>query len=132
MDLAKVWPLEFGVIGIRPTDNETEELAPGTPGFMEIEDAVKAEKEGRVQLMAGKGWGDLKAPQTERPKPKPEPKPAPKPEPKQEPAPAPEKAASEYVTAEMTPAKDEDDEGTYKTREMKPKRRPGRPPKNQG
>jgi len=131
MDLAKVWPLEFGVVGIRPTDNATEELVPGTPGFMELEDAVKAEKEGRVQLMAGKGWGELKTPPTERPKPKA----APKAEPKPKPAPAPEKATSEYTTAEMKPAestKDEADEGTYKTREMKPKRRPGRPPKNQG
>lgn len=126
MELAKVWPLDFGVMGVCPTDNTTQELTPGTPGFMDLEDAVKAEKEGRVQLMAGKGWGELKEPKTERPKPKVEPKPEPKPEP----APAPEKSTSEYVTAEMTPAKDEDDEGAYKTREMKPKRRPGRPPKN--
>lgn len=122
MELAKVWPLEFGVMGICPTDNSTQELVPGTPGFMDIEDAVKAENEGRVQLMAGKGWNELKTPPTERQRPKPEPEP--------EPAPQPEKPTSEYVTAEMTPTKD--DEGAYKTREMTPKRRPGRPPKTQG
>ena len=126
MELAKVWPLDFGVMGVCPTDNATQELVPGTPGFMDLEDAVKAEKEGRVQLMAGKGWGELKEPKTERPKPKVEPKPEPAPEPApkaEEPAPEPEK----YITADLKP---EDNEGDYKTREMKPKRRPGRPPKN--
>jgi hypothetical protein len=120
--LAKVWPLEPGVMGLAPHDYSPLELSPGTPGFMDYPDAVAAEREGRVQLMAGRGWDDLKSPRTEA-----KPKAAPKPEPKQEPK-------TEYRTADMQPAepkKDtEDAKNEYKVTQLQPKRRPGRPPKN--
>ena len=118
--LAKVWPLEPGVMGLAPHDYSPIELSPGTPGFMDYPDAVAAEKEGRVQLMAGKGWDDLKSPRTEA---------KPKAAPKQE-------AKTEYRTADMQPAEpkkdtsDEDAKNEYKVTQLQPKRRPGRPPKS--
>ena len=114
--LAKVWPLEPGVKGMNPSDYSEIELTPGTPGFMEYEAAVAADKAGRVQTMAGRSWNELKKPRNE---PKAQPKPA------------------TYRTADMQPAtpesstKDEDDKATYKTTEMKPRRGPGRPRKTQ-
>jgi len=133
--LAKVWPLEPGVMGLAPHDYSSIELTPGTPGFLDYPDAVVAEKEGRVQLMAGKGWDDLKAPRTEA-----KPKAVPKPEPKAEPVPEVEQeekeSKMEYRTADMQPASpkkdtlDEDAKNEYKVTQLQPKRRPGRPPKN--
>ena len=121
--LAKVWPLEPGVMGLAPHDYSPLELTPGTPGFMDYPDAVAAEKDGKVQLMAGIGWGDLKTPRTEASKPKAVPTPEPK---------------NEYRTADLKPSTPRDtaqsdtahDKGTYNVTEMKPKRSPGRPRKN--
>ena len=131
--LAKVWPLEPGIMGLAPHDYSVLELKPGTPGFMDYSDAVAAEKEGRVQLMAGKGWNDLKTPRTEaKPAPKPEPKPAPKAEEDQEEQPT----KNEYRTADMKPSTPRDTQtdtnakNEYNVTEMKPKRSPGRPRKN--
>ena len=126
--LAKVWPLEPGVIGLAPHDYSPLELSPGTPGFMDYPDAVAAEKDGRVQLMAGRGWDDLKTPRTEA-KPKAAPKPTPKVEQeKKEPK-------NEYRTADMKPSlpkadETEDAPNEYKVTQLQPKRRPGRPPKD--
>ena len=121
MILAKVWPLEPGVKGNAPHDNSVVTLKCGTPGFMELEAAKQAEKDGLVQLMAGIGWGDLKTPRTEASKPKAEREPK-----------------NEYRTADLKPSTPRDtaqsdtteDKGTYNVTEMKPKRSPGRPRKN--
>ena len=128
MILAKVWPLEPGVKGNAPHDNSVVTLKGGTPGFMELEAAKQAEKDGLVQLMAGIGWGDLKTPRTEA-KPKAAPKPTPKVEQeKKEPK-------NEYRTADMKPSlpkadETEDAPNEYKVTQLQPKRRPGRPPKD--
>ncbi len=109
MELAKVWPLEPGVKGVT-ADGSTATLKLGVPGFMELQAALDAEQQDRVQLMAGKGWADLKEPRTSAKAPvakaeyktaemQAEAKPAPEvqPEGKQEPA------ANEYRTADMQP-----------------------------
>ena len=141
VQLAKVWPLEPGIKGLLTTDYSETTLVPGAPGFMELESALEAEKAGKVQLMAGKSWNELKEPRTEPTKvapPKPEPvverkveyktaETKPEPEDKRE-----SEDKAEYRTADMKPAKSEDedkDANAYRTTDIKPQKRRGRPPK---
>jgi len=126
MNLAKVWPLEPGVKGVQPNDYSKVTLTPGKPGFMELEAALEAEKQDKVQLMAGKGFNELKEPRSAPTK-----KPEPKPEPKIEPV-AEEKVETEYRTADMKPSEkhESEDKAEYRTTDIKPQTRRGRPPKN--
>ena len=114
MNLAKVWPLEPGVKGVRSTDYKSVTLETGKPGFMELQSAIDAEKAGTVQMMAGKGWNELKKPRSEATK---------KPEPVAE-----EKAKTEYRTADMKPAEkiESEDKAEYRTTDIKPQSRRGR------
>ena len=134
--LAKVWPLEPGLKGLAPTDYSVVGLTPGTPGFMEIGTAKEAEEAGKVQLMAGKSWNELKEPRTEPTKAAVPPKPEPVVERKVEYKTADTKPDSEdkaeYRTADMRPAKSEDEEkdaNAYRTTDIKPEKRRGRKPK---
>ena len=141
VQLAKVWPLEPGLKGLSPPDYSETSLVPGTPGFMDIDTAKEAEKAGKVQVMAGKSWKDLKEPRTEPTKvapPKPEPvverkveyktaETTPTHEDKRE-----SEDKAEYRTADMKPAKSEDedkDANAYRTTDIKPEKRRGRKPK---
>lgn len=57
----KVWPLESGIKGFTAHGHPTT-LQPGTPGFLDWDDAVQAEKDGKVDIMAGKTPQSLRAP----------------------------------------------------------------------
>lgn len=61
LNLAKVWPLVPGLDGCT-TDGHEVSLQPGVAGFMEYTKAVRAEKRGEVQLMAGQTPQSLRTP----------------------------------------------------------------------
>ncbi len=85
----KVWPLTDGLPGYNAQGHPIV-LQPGVPGWMDMVDALSAEKAGAVDVMAGKTPQTLRTPQYQtrvmsaEPPPAPPPAPAPEPEPKVE------------------------------------------------
>ncbi len=76
--LTKVWPIKAGTRGYTARQ-EPVQLQPGVPGYMDWDDAVAAEQEGLVDIMAGKTPQSLRKPVYETrvvaatPEPEPEP-----------------------------------------------------------
>lgn len=97
----KVWPLTDGLPGYNAQGHPIV-LQPGTPGWMDMTEALEAEKAGAVDIMAGKTPQTLRTPQYQTRVMSAEPPPAPKapsPPPPQEPEPEPEPDSEESPKA---------------------------------